>query len=109
MTTKTMRTRRSTASVKRCLTERWLRVIAQIVHINGFISHASASSHHCRRCGTALTAFRRARLVVWIVLGQSARRNAKGREDTMKTCIVIITTQTLSLLLLPVSLLLLKR
>jgi chromatin modification-related protein YNG2 len=65
---------------------RWLRVITQSVHINGwvhfvliyplfladvrvssFISHALTSNRHCRRCGTVLTAFRRVPPAVWIV------------------------------------------
>lgn len=49
-----------------------------------FICPASASNRHCRRCGTVLIVFRRVPLVVWIVQGQSARRSARGRKDTMR-------------------------
>jgi hypothetical protein len=67
------------------------------VRVFSFIFHASTSSRHYRRCGTALTVFRRALLVVWIVLGPSARRSARGRKDTIETCIVIMTQTLLSL------------
>ncbi len=52
--------------------------------VSSFTSHALTSNRHCRRCGTALTVYQGASLVVWIVPGQNARRNERGRKDTMR-------------------------